>query len=145
MDEKDLDDIKPVYTNERMKYDRFFVELEPLKNFYTAEEYHQDYLDKHPNGYCHITAFEMEEVKKLNHIPCHITVVLPSEKELTLEVPKNTTISELIQEVNTEHHIYAALINHKTCFTLVNVYMTRMLYSYKIYVHRMEILVINLH
>ena len=65
VDEKDLDAIKPVYTSERMKYDRFFVELEPLKNFYTAEEYHQDYLDKHPNGYCHITAFEMEEVKKL--------------------------------------------------------------------------------
>ena len=113
VDEKDLDDIKPVYTNERMKYDRFFVELEPLKNFYTAEEYHQDYLDKHPFGYCHITSYEMEEVKKLNHIPCQISVVLPSEKELTLEVPKNTTIAELLQEVNTEHHIYAALINHK--------------------------------
>ena len=113
VDEKDLDDIKPVYTNERMKYDRFFVELEPLKNFYTAEEYHQDYLDKHPFGYCHITSYEMEEVKKLNHIPCQITVVLPSEKEITLEVPKNTTIAELLQEVNTEHHIYAALINHK--------------------------------
>lgn len=113
VDEKDLDDIKPVYTNERMKYDRFFVELEPLKNFYTAEEYHQDYLDKHPNGYCHITAFEMEEVKKLNQQPCQIKVILPSEKELTLEVPKNTTIAELLQEVNTEHHIYAALINHK--------------------------------
>lgn len=67
VDEKDLDAIKPVYTNERMKYDRFFVELEPLKNFYTAEEYHQDYLDKHPNGYCHITAFEMEEVKTKPH------------------------------------------------------------------------------
>lgn len=113
VDEKDLDDIKPVYTNERMKYDRFFVELEPLKNFYTAEEYHQDYLDKHPFGYCHITSYEMEEVKKLNHIPCQITVVLPSEKEITLEVPKNTTIAELLQEVNTEHNIYAALINHK--------------------------------
>ena len=113
VDEKDLDDIKPVYTNERMKYDRFFVELEPLKNFYTAEKYHQDYLDKHPFGYCHITSYEMEEVKKLNHIPCQITVVLPSEKEITLEVPKNTTIAELLQEVNTEHHIYAALINHK--------------------------------
>lgn len=113
VDEKDLDDIKPVYTNERMKYDRFFVELEPLKNFYTAEEYHQDYLDKHPFGYCHITSYEMEEVKKLNHIPCQISVVLPSEKELTLEVPKNTTIAELLQEVNTEHHIYASLINHK--------------------------------
>ena len=60
VDENDLDMIKPIYASERMKYDRFFVELEPLKNFYTAEEYHQDYLDKHPNGYCHITAFEME-------------------------------------------------------------------------------------
>ena len=113
VDENDLDVIKPIYARERMKYDRFFVELELLKNFYTAEEYHQDYLDKHPNGYCHITAFEMEEVKKLNQIPCQITVILPSEEEMKLEVKKNTTIAELIKEVHTEHRIYAALINHK--------------------------------
>jgi len=30
------------------------VEKLPLKNFYTAEEYHQDYLDKNPEGYCHL-------------------------------------------------------------------------------------------
>ena len=30
------------------------VELEPLKNFFSAEEYHQKYLDKNPGGYCHI-------------------------------------------------------------------------------------------
>lgn len=30
------------------------IELEELKNFLPAEEYHQDYLDKNPNGYCHI-------------------------------------------------------------------------------------------
>jgi len=30
------------------------IECEPLRNFYPAEEYHQDYLDKNPNGYCHI-------------------------------------------------------------------------------------------
>ena len=30
------------------------VELEPLRNFYPAEEYHQDYLDKNPSGYCHL-------------------------------------------------------------------------------------------
>lgn len=30
------------------------VEVEPLDNFYTAEEYHQDYLNKNPGGYCHL-------------------------------------------------------------------------------------------
>jgi methionine-S-sulfoxide reductase len=30
------------------------VELLPLRNFYRAEEYHQDYLEKNPGGYCHI-------------------------------------------------------------------------------------------
>ena len=30
------------------------VELEPLQNFYKAEEYHQKYLEKNPGGYCHI-------------------------------------------------------------------------------------------
>jgi methionine-S-sulfoxide reductase len=30
------------------------IEVKPLENFYTAEEYHQKYLDKNPGGYCHI-------------------------------------------------------------------------------------------
>lgn len=30
------------------------VEVVPLQNFYPAEDYHQDYLDNNPNGYCHI-------------------------------------------------------------------------------------------
>lgn len=30
------------------------TELEPLRNFYPAEDYHQDYLDKNPGGYCHL-------------------------------------------------------------------------------------------
>ncbi len=30
------------------------VEVKPLEAFYPAEEYHQDYLNKHPGGYCHI-------------------------------------------------------------------------------------------
>ena len=32
------------------------VEVEPLVNFFPAEEYHQKYLDKNPGGYCHIPA-----------------------------------------------------------------------------------------
>lgn len=30
------------------------VEVIPLENYYPAETYHQDYLDKNPGGYCHI-------------------------------------------------------------------------------------------
>lgn len=30
------------------------VEAKPLVAFYPAEEEHQDYLDKHPHGYCHV-------------------------------------------------------------------------------------------
>lgn len=30
------------------------VEVKKLQQFFTAEEYHQKYLDKNPGGYCHI-------------------------------------------------------------------------------------------
>ena len=33
----------------------FCTELKPLENFYSAEEYHQRYLEKNPGGYCHIS------------------------------------------------------------------------------------------
>lgn len=31
------------------------IEIMAIEGFYDAEEYHQDYLDKNPNGYCHIS------------------------------------------------------------------------------------------
>ncbi|WP_371371789.1 peptide-methionine (S)-S-oxide reductase MsrA [Sporomusa aerivorans] len=30
------------------------VEVEPLQSFYPAEDYHQNYLQRTPGGYCHI-------------------------------------------------------------------------------------------
>jgi peptide-methionine (S)-S-oxide reductase len=41
------------------------VEVVPLSGFYDAETYHQDYLDKNPNGYCHVDfrVLRKEEVK----------------------------------------------------------------------------------
>ena len=33
---------------------RLAVERKPLENFFSAEEYHQKYLEKNPGGYCHI-------------------------------------------------------------------------------------------
>lgn len=42
------------------------VEVSSLKNFYLAETYHQDYLDKNPNGYCHINPQLFDYARKAN-------------------------------------------------------------------------------
>ena len=44
----------------------FSTECGPLKCFYEAEEYHQDYLIRNPEGYCHITREEYDAVRRLN-------------------------------------------------------------------------------
>lgn len=42
------------------------VEVLPLISFYKAEEYHQDYLEKNPTGYCHLShdLFELAQQYK---------------------------------------------------------------------------------
>jgi methionine-S-sulfoxide reductase len=54
-DEGQLPEIQAVYKAQEEKVGaKLAVELKPLQNFYSAEEYHQKYLDKNPGGYCHI-------------------------------------------------------------------------------------------
>ena len=54
-DEADLAQIEPVFRKVVKACGApLAVELMPLENFYPAEEYHQCYLDKNPDGYCHI-------------------------------------------------------------------------------------------
>ena len=43
---------------------KIVVENLPLKNFYKAEDYHQDYLDKNPDGYCHLPQSLFEFARK---------------------------------------------------------------------------------
>ena len=54
-DAADLPKIEAVYEEEQQKTAApFVVEVKPLENFYRAEDYHQDYLNKNPDGYCHL-------------------------------------------------------------------------------------------
>ena len=54
-DESDKTIIENILAKEQTKHDKpIAIEVEPLKQFYDAEEYHQDYLEKNPGGYCHI-------------------------------------------------------------------------------------------
>src|SRR5699024_6988841 len=40
------------------------TELMPLQNFTPAEEYHQQYLDKNPGGYCHIPSSAIDRARQ---------------------------------------------------------------------------------
>lgn len=54
-DEKDAQIINEFLNEVKNEYQKPIVfEVKPLKNFTIAEEYHQDYLEKNPGGYCHI-------------------------------------------------------------------------------------------
>jgi len=55
-DEADLPVLEAAFAFETGRIgSRPVTELMPLQNFYGAEEYHQDYLDKNPSGYCHLS------------------------------------------------------------------------------------------
>ncbi len=48
-------ELRRLYDREERKAGRpLAVQLEPLRNFFSAEACHQKYLEKNPGGYCHI-------------------------------------------------------------------------------------------
>ncbi len=66
-DESQLPEIEAVYRSEEKKAGKkLAVELMPIQNFFSAEEYHQKYLDKNPGGYCHIPGkmFDLSQREK---------------------------------------------------------------------------------
>ena len=67
IDENDLSVINDVILRQQKNYDEdIVVEVMTLENFYAAEGYHQDYLDKNPNGYCHLPLELFEFAKKMS-------------------------------------------------------------------------------
>lgn len=61
VDDDDREIIESVTESEQARLGKEIVtEIEPLKNYVLAEDYHQNYLYENPGGYCHIN---------LNNIP----------------------------------------------------------------------------
>ena len=61
--------MKPVIEKSLVKLQESYkkplvVEVEPIDSYYVAEAYHQAYLDKNPQGYCHIPKSLMDYAKQ---------------------------------------------------------------------------------
>lgn len=81
-EESDMEVIKKVVSTEQEMYKKTIVtEVKPLENFYLAEEYHQDYLKKNPNGYCHIDLEDARETALKSLINAR-SYPVPSKEEL---------------------------------------------------------------
>lgn len=66
-DNEDLAEIYKVFEEQRSTTEgEIVVEVKALQNFYAAEDYHQDYLDKNPDGYCHMPFTLFKFAKEAN-------------------------------------------------------------------------------
>ena len=99
VDEEDRKIIESVTAKEQAKYsEKIVTEIKPLENYVLAEDYHQDYLEKNPGGYCHID---------LSKIPREKPKVNPEDypKPSTEEIKKKLTDLQfsITQESSTEY------------------------------------------
>ena len=62
VDNKDEQRIRSYFDKYLAK--NYKIEILPLNKFFLAEEYHQNYLDKNPHGYCHINFGTLKEEEK---------------------------------------------------------------------------------
>ncbi|WP_298841223.1 peptide-methionine (S)-S-oxide reductase MsrA [Clostridium sp.] len=119
--EKDKIVIDKVIKKQQEKYtSKISTENLPLKNFFLAEKYHQDYLEKNPNGYCHIDFSKLsdnkvtidvkkyprpsnEELKaKLTAVQYSVAVENNTEKAFTNEYASNVAAGLYVDVVTGE-------------------------------------------
>lgn len=65
-DKADAEIVKTMLATLRRRYKQpLAIEWGELENFYVAEDYHQDYLNKNPGGYCHVNPALFKEAREM--------------------------------------------------------------------------------
>ena len=84
----DTDDqavVEEVYAEIQRKYNEpLVVEKSPLKCFYSGEEYHQKYLVKNPEGYCHLSLSTLKSATSYSRIIKELRAYSDDEKKAVL-------------------------------------------------------------
>ena len=118
-DISDLKVIKQAILYLQSQYDKLIaVEIMPLDNFVPAEDYHQKYLKKNPDGYCHIKLDKIEKKSDNDNLRKCLT---PLQYRVTQE---NGTEEPFNNEYfnNKRKGIYVDLISGEPLFSSADKY-----------------------
>lgn len=91
------------------------VIVEPLRNFYPAEAYHQDYLDKNPGGYCHIPVAKLLNVGKRQRYIERVWDLDPEQYAVTQEAATERPFANKYDQ-NFEPGIYVDVVSGEPLF-----------------------------
>lgn len=98
IEESDEDVVNKVFAEVQMKYNEpLVVEKAPLDCFYTGEEYHQQYLVKNPEGYCHLSPVLIHFAKIYTLIIKELRKYSDEQKKVVLPKFFKTGVGEYAQ------------------------------------------------
>lgn len=124
--------IAQIVAIQRERHPQFAVETKPLECFYDAEEYHQNYLDKNPSGYCHIPPKEMEKISQIVIDPAEYKrpakdVIAQKLNDMQFDVTQNAATEPPFQNAFWDHFekgIYVDLVTGEPLFSSQDKYLS---------------------
>lgn len=111
-DKLDIDAIeKSIQKLENELSQKVAIEVQMLSNYVTAEDYHQNYLQENPDGYCHIKKVDFDYAKSVTPIPELTEIEIDVTQNQGTEAPFTNEFYEF-----EEDGIYLDKVTHEPLF-----------------------------